>query len=120
MKIVTTRNQHFDEKPLVLRSNHSDKELAKALIIKIRNNNKVRYDSSAKAISQLYKRSKLDQRKFVDRANNIIKDQKTKTIVWRSQEGIFRYIEFIHTSGKVEVVENFGNLFLNSFIEYEN
>lgn len=58
-------------------------------------------------------------RKFVDRANSIIRDQRTKTLSWRAQEGIFRFIEFMHADGKVEVVENFGNLYLNSFIEYD-
>lgn len=119
MKIIATRNRLFDSKPLVLKSNLSDKDLPKALITKVRCNNAVKFNSDVKAIAQVYKRSKMDQRKFVDRANSIIRDLKTKTVVWRAQEGIFRFIEFIHTDGKVEVIENFGNLYLNSFIEYE-
>lgn len=119
MKIIASRNHHFDMKPLIIKSGINDKELSKAIITKVRYNNSIKFNSDTKAISQMFKRSKGDMRKFVDRANFIIKDQKTKTIVWRGQEGILRFIEFKHPDGKVEVVENFGNLFLNSFIEYE-
>lgn len=119
LKIITTRNRLFEAKPLTLKSNIADKELPKAIITKIRCNNALKYESDIKAISQIYKRSKYDMRKFVDRANSIIRDPRTKTIIWRGQEGIFRFVEFMHPDGKVEVVENFGNLYLNSFIEYE-
>lgn len=109
----------FDTKALQLKSNLSDKELPKAIISKIRCNNTLKFDSDVKAIAQMYRRSKSDMRRFVDRANSIIRDQKTKAQLWRGQEGIFRFIDFLHGDGKVEVVENFGNLYLNSFIEYD-
>jgi aspartyl-tRNA synthetase len=118
LKMISSRNRLSDAKPLVLKSDIKDKDLSKVVIAKVRNNNSLKFESDTKAISQMFKRSRGDMRRFVDRANMIIRDQKTKNFVWRGQEGIFRFIEFIHGDGKVEVVENFGNIYLNSFIEY--
>jgi replication-associated recombination protein RarA len=118
LKIISSRNRLYDAKPLVLKSDIKDKDLSKAVVAKVRNNNALKFESDTKTILQMFKRSKGDMRRFVDRANIIIRDQKTKNLVWRGQEGIFRFIEFTHGDGKVEVIENFGNVYLNSFIEF--
>ncbi|KAG5671679.1 hypothetical protein PVAND_001867 [Polypedilum vanderplanki] len=120
LKIIATRNRMFDSKPLVVKDSLPDKDLVKAIISKVRFNEQLKFNSDTRAIAQIYRRSKSDMRKFVDRANAVVKDPKSKVNVCRGQEGVVRLIEFVNVDGKVEVIEKFGELFLNFFIEYDN
>jgi hypothetical protein len=118
LKMNATRNKMFDKNPVAIRDGLSHKDLVKSIITKVKANELMKFDSDVSAIIQLYKRSKFDIKKFVDRANFIIKDSKSKSTVWRCQEGISRIIEFTDANGKVEVTKQFGNFYLNSFAEY--
>lgn len=118
-KIIASRNRMFDAKPLTIKDSLSDKDLIKAIISKVRFNDKIKFHSDTRAVTQIYRRSKNDIRKFVDRANSVIRDPKSKANAWRGQEGVIRFIEFINADGKVEVVEKFGELHLSFFIEYD-
>jgi hypothetical protein len=120
LKMVATRNRMFDQKPLTIKDSLSDKDLIKAITTKVRFNEQIKFNSDTRAIAQIYRRSKSDVRKFVDRANAIVRDPKAKANAWRGQEGVVRFIEFVNADGKVEVIEKFGELFLNFFIEYDN
>lgn len=108
----------FDRNLLPIKDGLCDKDLVKAIINKAKSSSEyVKYESDAVAIVQCYKRSKHDVRKFVDRANFIIRDSKSKCRVLRCQEGVTRIIVFTDAAGRVEVTEQFGNIFLNSFVE---
>lgn len=120
LKMNATRNKMFDKNPIAIKDGLSDKDLVKSIINKVKCNDLIRFESDASAIVQLYKRSKLDVKKFLDRANFIIRDSKSKTSVWRCQEGVSRIIEFVDANGKAEVTKQFGNVHLNTFIEYEH
>lgn len=119
LKMCSSRNKMFDRNPVVIKNGLSDKELVRCLVVKAKNQDQIVFDSDVTAIAQLYKRSKSDIKKFVDRANAIIKDSKSKTNVWRCQEGVRRKVEFINANGRAEVINQFGNVYLSSFIEYD-
>lgn len=111
----------FDSKPLVVKDNLSEKELVKAVVAKVKlATESVKFNSDVRAVAQILKRNKYDVRKFVDRANAIVKDPKSKVTIFRGQEGLMRHIEFLNSDGKVEIIEKFGNVSLNFFIEYDN
>ena len=120
LKMNTTRNKMFDKNPIEIKDGLSDKELVKSIICKVKNLDLIKFDSDASASAHLYKRSKHDMKKFVDRANYIIKDSKSKSTVWRYQEGVSRIIEFIDTNGKVEVTKQFASVYLDFFVEYDH
>lgn len=109
----------FDKNPLAVRDGLSDKDLLKSIINKSKTHDYIKFESDASAITQLYKRSKHDVKKFVDRANFIIRDSKSKSNVWRCQEGVTRIVEFVDANGRVEVTKEFGLVCLNTFIEYD-
>lgn len=115
-----TRNKMFDKNPIAIKDGLSDKDLVKSIISNVKNNDYIRFESDASAIAQLYKRSKYDVKKFLERANFIIKDSKSKSSAWRCQEGVSRIIEFIDANGKAELTKQFGNVHLNTFIEYDH
>lgn len=119
LKMCSSRNKMFDRNPVVIKNGLSDKELVRCLVVKSKNQDQIVFDSDVTAIAQLYKRSRGDIKKFVDRANAIIKDSKSKTNVWRCQEGVRRKVEFINANGRAEVTNQFGNVYLSSFIEYD-
>jgi len=112
----------FDGKPLIVEQNLSDKDLVNAIISKLKSNESIKFRSDTRAIAQMYKRSKFEMRKFVERANAVIKYEmpRAKATVWRGQEGVARFVEFVDSTGKVELIEKFGELYLNFFIEYDN
>lgn len=118
-KMNVTRNKMFDKNPITVRDGLSDKELLKSVINKVRSYDNIKFESDVSAIVQLYKRSKHDVKKFADRANFIIRDSKSKSNVWRCQEGVSRMIEFVDSSGRVEVSKQFGLVILTSFVEYD-
>lgn len=118
-KMNVTRNQMFDKNPSAIKEGLSDKELVKAIIAKSKSPENIKFDSDALAIAQLYKRSKHDAKKFVDRANFIIRDSKSKSTVRRCQEGVTRMVEFVDSNGRVEVMKQFGSASLFSFVEFE-
>lgn len=115
-----TRNKMFGKNPIAIKDGLSDKDLIKAIISKAKSSDNIKYESDATAIVQCYKRSKHDVRKFVDRANFIIRDSKSKHKVWRCQEGVSRIVEFADAAGRVEVTKLFGNVYLNSFFEADH
>ena len=115
----TTRNKMFDKNPVAVKDGLLDKDLIKWIITKSKNHDNIKFKSDASAIASLYKRSKHDVKKFVDRANFIIRDSKSKANVKRCQEGVSRIVEFVDANGRVEVTKEFGNVFLNSFIEFD-
>lgn len=115
----TTRNKMFDKNPVAVRDGLSDKELIKCIVTKSKNHDNIKFESDASAIAHLYKRSRHDVKKFVDRANFIIRDSKSKSSVKRCQEGVKRVVEFVDINGRVEVTKQFGSVFLNTFIEYD-
>lgn len=119
LKMNVTRNKMFDKSPIAIKDGLSDKDLVKSIIAKSKNHDHIKFESDAAAIVHCYKRSKHDVRKFVDRANFIIRDSKSKSKVWRCQEGASRIVEFIDANGRVEVIKQFGHFFLNTFIEYD-
>lgn len=110
----------FDERPLIVEGNLSDKDLINAIIAKLKFSQSIKFRSDTRAAAQMLKRSKFDVRKFVERANAIIRHPKSKVTAWRGQEGVVRFIEFLDGTGKVEVIEKFGRMYLNLFIEYDN
>lgn len=114
-----TRNKMFDKNPAVIKDGLSDKDLVKAIVNKSKAHDFIKFESDANAIAQCYKRSKHDIRKFVDRANFILRNSKSRTNVWRCQEGVSRIVEFSDVNGRVEVSKQFGNVFLKSFIEFD-
>lgn len=118
-KMNVTRNKMFDKNPISIKDGLPDKELVKSIISKVKVHDTVKFDSDVSAILQVYKRSKHDVKKFVDRANFIIRDSKSKSSVWRCQEGVSRIIEFIDSNGRVEVTKQFGHVYLSSYIEYD-
>lgn len=118
-KMNVTRNKMFDKNPIAIKDGLPDKELVKSIISKVKVHDTVKFDSDVSAILQVYKRSKHDVKKFVDRANFIIRDSKSKSSVWRCQEGVSRIIEFIDSSGRVEVTKQFGHVYLSSYIEFD-
>jgi hypothetical protein len=120
LKMIATRNRHFEQKPLTVKDSLDDKDLIRAIITRVRFNEQIKFNSDTRAIAQIFRRSKHDARKFVDRANSIIRDSRAKANAWRGQEGVVRFVEFVSADGKVEVIEKFGELFLNFFIEYDN
>lgn len=115
-----TRNKMFDKNPIAIKDGLSDKDLVKSIINKVRCNDLIKFESDASAILHLFKRSKHDVKKFVDRANFIIKDSKSKSSVLRCQEGVSRIIEFVDINGKVDITKQFGNVHLTTFIEYDH
>lgn len=118
-KMNVTRNKMFDKNPIAIKDGLPDKELVKSIISKVKVHDTVKFDSDVSAILQVYKRSKHDVKKFVDRANFIIRDSKSKSSVWRCQEGVSRIIEFIDSNGRVEVTKQFGHVYLSSYIEFD-
>lgn len=120
LKMVATRNKMHEKIQLSVNGGLSDKELIRVIIDKVRNGNiNVKFDSDLSAVTQIFKRSKYDVRKFVERANSIIKDSRSKAFCIRCQEGMTRLIDFSNNDGKVELLEASGNIALRSFIEYE-
>lgn len=118
-RMNVTRNLMFDKNPVAIKDGLSDKDLVKSIISKVRNREHIKFESDISAIVQLYKRSRNDVKKFVDRANFIIKDSKSKSRVWRCQDGVTRIVEFSDSNGRVEVIKQFGHICLNTFIEYD-
>lgn len=118
-KMNVTRNKMFDKNPVRVKDGLSDKDLVKSIVTSVKNQDYIKFDSDSSAIVQLYKRSKHDVKKFVDRANFIIRDSKSKSNVWRCQEGVTRIVEFIDSSGRVEVTKQFGHVYLSTFVEYD-
>lgn len=118
-KMNVTRNKMYDKNPVAIKEGLSDKELAKAIAAKSKSFENIKFDSDALAIAQLYKRSKHDVKKFIDRANFIIRDSKSKSTVRRCQEGVTRIVEFVDNNGRVEVMKQFGNVSLLSFVEFD-
>ena len=119
LKMNVTRNKMFDKNPIAIKDGLSDKELLKAIVSKAKAHDNIKFESDASAIAQCYKRSKHDVRKFVERANFIIRDSKSRSNVWRCQEGVTRIVEFVDQSGRVEVTKQFGNLYLDTFVEFD-
>lgn len=119
-KMNVTRNKMFDKNPEAVKDGLGDKDLVKWIVHKSKNHEYIKFESDAVAIAHLYKRSKRDVKKFVDRANFIIRDSKSKSSIKRCQDGVTRTIEFIDSNGRVEITQQFENVFLNSFVEYEN
>lgn len=114
-----TRNKMFDKNQVTIKDGLSDKDLVKSIIFKSKNHENIKFASDTAAIAQLYKRSKHDVKKFVDRANFIIRDSKSKTTVRRCQEGITRTVEFVDSNGRVEVTKQFGTTYLSTFNEFD-
>lgn len=110
----------FDKNPLTIKQCFNNKELIKSLIMKIKSKNFVTFDSDTVAVTQLYKYSKGDQRRFVERANFVIRDSKSKQFVTTDQEGVTKIIEFIDSNGRVEIMKRFENVHLTTFIEFDN
>lgn len=118
-KMNVTRNKMFDKNQVTIKDGLSDKDLVKSIIFKSKNHENIKFESDMTAIAQLYKRSKHDVKKFVDRANFIIRDSKSKSTVRRCQEGVSRIVEFVDATGRVEVKKQFGNVYLSTFIEFD-
>lgn len=118
-KMNTTRNKMFDKSPVAVKDGLSDKDLIKWIVTKSKNHDNIKFESDASAIANLYKRSRHDVKRFVERANFIIRDSKSKSNVTRCQEGVTRIVQFVDVSGRVEVTKQFGNVFLSSFIEFD-
>lgn len=118
-KMNATRNKMFDKNPIAIKEGLAGKDLAKAIISKAKGSDSIKFESDVAAIAQVYKRSKHDVKKFADRANFIIRDSKSKSNVWRCQEGVTRIIEFIDSNGRVEITKAFGHVHLNTFMEYD-
>ncbi|CRK87924.1 CLUMA_CG001710, isoform A [Clunio marinus] len=119
-RMNVTRNKMFEKSPNDFKDGLSDKELLKSIVSRVKNHELIKFETDISATVQLYKRSKHDVKKFIDRANFIIKDSKSKSHVWRCQEGVTRIVEFIDSNGRVEVTKEFGNASLNTFIEYDH
>lgn len=120
LQMNVNRNKMYEKNRMTLKDNPNNKDIVKSLTLKVKANNLVKFDSETVAVTQLYKRSKGDMRKFVERANLVIRDSKSKHFVKRDQEGVIKLIEFIDSNGRVEVMKQFENVNLTTFIEYDH
>lgn len=120
LQMNVNRNKMFDKNSLTIKDSTSDKDLLKSLTSKVKSNNIVKFNSESVAVNQLYKRSRHDVKKYVDRANFVIKDSKSKHFVRYDQEGVMKIVDFIDANGKVEIMKRHENVYLSTFIEYDH